>query len=78
MRERNLDQKMEDIAHYVADRILGNEEVGKELNDAFKTLTTYWSTATKLDKVEGNEDTTKGGSFGAMKVRIAAAGDKAA
>ena len=72
-RDKGLDTKMDAIANFVADRILSSEEIPKEVNDAFKTLTQYWTSATKLDKIS-DEDTENSSGFGGIKARIAAAG----
>ncbi|TXH15064.1 MAG: hypothetical protein E6R03_07955 [Hyphomicrobiaceae bacterium] len=73
-RDKNLDAKMDQIANYVADKILEGLSVDKELNDAFKTLTSYWTAASKLDKVPGGDDGSKSSGFDGMKSRIAQAG----
>lgn len=74
-RDQGLDQKMELIAHFVADKILGNEIVDKDTLDAVKVLTGYWTAASKLDKVaEGEDDTKSGAGFKGIKDRIANAG----
>lgn len=70
-RDKALDSKMDKIAHFVADKLLASESVDKELNDAFKTLTQYWTSATKLDKGEPGEDE----GFGGIRKRIAEAGN---
>lgn len=68
-RDQSLDKKMNDIAHYVADRILAGETVDSELNASFKTLAGYWAQATKLDKTD-DEDERKNGFGGAIQSRI--------
>jgi hypothetical protein len=73
-RDKGLDQKMEAVANLFADRLLNGTPVEKEENDAFKTLTTYWTSATKLDKVAGEEDDANSSGFTGIRARIAAAG----
>lgn len=68
-RDKTLDVKMEQIAHFVADKILDGASVDNETNTAFKTLTAYWTAATKLDKVGQDEETAKSG-FGGIKTRL--------
>lgn len=70
-RDEGLDKKMNDIAHMVADTLLGNGMVDKETNDAFKILTAYWTAATKLDKIPGDDPDAKSG-FGGIKDRLKA------
>lgn len=74
MKTKGLNEKMDEIAHLVADKLLGGEEVTKELNDAFKTLAVYWTSATKLDKVSDSGPDAKGSDFSSIKQRIADAG----
>lgn len=67
-----LDEKMLAIANFVADRILANEPIDGEVNAAYKTLTTYWTAATKLDKVAKADEDAKSGGFNGIKNRIRA------
>lgn len=67
-----LDDKMLAIANFVADRILANEPIDGEVNAAYKTLTTYWTSATKLDKVAKTEEDAKSSGFNGIKSRIRA------
>jgi hypothetical protein len=72
MADRPLDSKMDAIANFVADKILANDTIDSEVNAAFKTLTTYWTAATKLDKVSEADEAAKSGGFAGIKNRIRA------
>jgi hypothetical protein len=69
----DFDRKMEEIANVIADRILGNEPVDKELTDTFKALSGYQASSRKLDKVLSADEDHRGG-FSGIRARIAAAG----
>ena len=65
----HLDELMERLAVDMAQKLIGNSSVDKDITDTFKALTTYYAQTRKLSKVPSIED-DQGGGFGAAKRRV--------